>query len=225
VKKVLNIAHRGYTRRHPENTLEAFQDALELDVDGIEFDVQETADGRFFIFHNDDIDGRPILQLRSDEMQRKRIRGKFRIPTLEQALKLCGKGTGLIVELKQVRSLEKLLSMLRDYADTERMALVSFDAELVARMAELAPDIRRGVISDAPLERPSAVTHHTGSSAMGVRCQDLRPDLIAQLHEAGTMAFVWGCPDAASVRKALSFDIDGIISDYPEVVKEVQSAD
>ena len=50
------IAHRGWSGRYPENTLISFEKALELPVDGIEFDLRLTADHEIVVSHNYDVD-------------------------------------------------------------------------------------------------------------------------------------------------------------------------
>jgi glycerophosphoryl diester phosphodiesterase len=217
---VINIAHRGYGRDFPENTLEAFKAALELGSDGIEFDVQETADGEFFIFHNDEIEGTKIADMRAADIREVRIQGKYVIPPLEEALAKCVAAMILIVELKQVQSLEKFLAILRSHINVARVIIVSFDHELISRLAVLAPDIMRAVITNAPVDRPAEITKAVGSAAIGLRCQDVNAESVSRLHRDGTMVFVWGCPDARSVRAVMKFDIDGVISDFPDAVKE-----
>ena len=115
--KIVVIAHRGFHRDFPENTLESFRAAQDLGVDGIEFDVQETADGEFVIHHDDDIGGRSISSLSLAEIAAHRIGGGYRIPVLQEALEAVGRGLVLLVELKKVRSLEKFLAILRRYVD------------------------------------------------------------------------------------------------------------
>ncbi|MGD0354099.1 MAG: glycerophosphodiester phosphodiesterase [Dehalococcoidia bacterium] len=219
-KPVINIAHRGYSRDFPENTLEAFKAALGLGVDGIEFDVQETADGEFFIFHNDDIEGRKISNMQAADIRQIRIRGKYMIPSLEETLALCGAEMILIVELKQVKSLEKFLAMLRGHADIARVVIVSFDCGLISRLAALAPDIMRAVITDRPMDHPEEITTAMGSAAIGLRCRDTNAESVSSLHKDGTMVFVWGCPNAAAIRAVMEFAIDGVISDFPDAVEE-----
>jgi len=51
-KKILVLGHRGYRKKFPENTLLAFSKAFEFGADGIECDVQKSADGVYFIFHD-----------------------------------------------------------------------------------------------------------------------------------------------------------------------------
>ena len=60
MKHVLNIAHRGFTRDFPDNTLESFKAAIGIPVDAIECDVRETADGHFVIFHDAELSGQDI---------------------------------------------------------------------------------------------------------------------------------------------------------------------
>jgi glycerophosphoryl diester phosphodiesterase len=220
MKKIINIAHRGFTRNFPDNTLESFRAALELGVDGVEFDVQETADGEFVIFHDDDCGGKPIASMASDEIREIRVKGKYRVPTLEQTLELLGHAPILIVELKQVRSLDKFLQILRSYTDVTRTVVVSFSRELIARMADLAPDIMRAVITNTGVKDADKITQSTHSMAIGMACRDLNNDVISRLHKEGTMVFVWDCKDAETVHRALTFDIDGVISDVPDVVKQ-----
>ena len=220
MKKIINIAHRGFTRQFPDNTLESFRAALDLGVDGVEFDVQETADGAFFIFHDDDIGGVPISGMAARQMQEVRLQGGCQVPTLEQALQLLGHGPILVVELKQVRSLDSFLQILRAYADFSRTVVVSFDAQLISRLAEEAPDIMRAVITNTGVKKADQITKSTHSMAIGMSCKDLNREVIARLHREQTMVFVWDCTDAASVQRALTFDIDGLISDVPDKVKQ-----
>lgn len=220
MRKIINIAHRGYTRRFPDNTLESFRAALKLGVDGVEFDVQETADGAFFIFHDDDIAGQPIAGMTSAEMLEVRVEGRYKVPTLQEALDLLGRGLILIVELKQVWSLENFIRVLRLHADVSTVVVVSFNADLIARMASLAPDIMRAVITNTGVKKTDEITRSTHSIAIGMSCADLDSGVIRKLHSEGTMVFVWDCTDEDTVRKALSYDIDGVISDVPDMVKE-----
>ena len=51
-----NFAHRGFSGKYPENTMLAFQKAIEVGADGIELDVQLTKDGELVIIHDETID-------------------------------------------------------------------------------------------------------------------------------------------------------------------------
>ena len=53
---MLNIAHRGFSGKYPENTMLAFKKAIEAGADGVEFDVHLTKDGEIVIIHDERID-------------------------------------------------------------------------------------------------------------------------------------------------------------------------
>ncbi len=97
MRNILNIAHRGFHKAFPDNTLEAFEAAIQLGVNGIEFDVQETADNGFVVFHDDKLEGKDITKLFLAEVKNIKLQDKFEIPTLEQALDLCRKQVKLLV--------------------------------------------------------------------------------------------------------------------------------
>lgn len=220
MRNIINIAHRGYTRRFPDNTLESFRAALELGVDGVEFDVQETADGGFFIFHDDIIGGKAIAQSTAKDMQAARVKRRYRIPTLKETLDLLGHGPILLVELKQVWSLHSFLEILRSHADVTRVVIVSFSSELISKLTELAPDIKHAVITNTGVKKAEEITRSTHSMAIGMSCANLDSGVIDKLHAEGTMVFVWDCTGVEGLKKALEFDIDGIISDVPDLVKQ-----
>lgn len=118
---VLNVAHRGASGHHPENTLAAIRGALRLGVDSIELDVQRSRDGALVLVHDTTLarttDARMLYPRRApwsvadfdhDELMRLDAGGwkgpawaGEQIPTLRQALVLAGRSaTDLLLELK-----------------------------------------------------------------------------------------------------------------------------
>ena len=219
MKKTLVIAHRGFHGDFPENTLEAFCAAREIGVDGVEFDVQETADGGFVVFHDDRIEGKSISSLKLEDIEQLRVGGSCRMPTLQQTLEVLGSGLVLLVELKKVRSLEKFLAILRRYVDAAWTILVSFDAELIEKLAVLAPGFQRVVIGEP------AGTRHTVAAAgfRQVPVGMVTADLVKEAHERGDPVFVWDGGEEEDLRRALRCGIDVIMTDRPDAaIREVR---
>jgi glycerophosphoryl diester phosphodiesterase len=221
--KTVVIAHRGFHRDFPENTIEAFRAALDLGADGVEFDVQETADGEFVIHHDDEIRGRSIVSLKLAEMAACRVGGDYRIPTLHEVLEVLGKGLVLLVELKQVRSLEKFLAILRRHVDAAWTVLVSFDAALIEELVVLAPDFPRAVIGE-----PSVMQHYVNvpgtTGFTQVRCDSVRAGLVKEAHARGDLVFAWDCGEEEDLRRALHCGIDIIMTDRPDVaMREIRN--
>jgi len=222
MKHVLNIAHRGFTREFPDNTLEAFEAAIRIPVDGIECDVRETADGRFVMFHDPELSGRDISRMSLAEIEETGLEDGFRVPTLEETLSVCRGRVKLNIELKRVRSPERFLGLVRAGMSPDDVFLTSFNRDLVLEMAELAPEIRRGIITGTPLKDHVALARETQSDALIVMFPHATAGLVTQARGADLAVFVWGLADMAQVRAVLGLEVDGIITDFPdEAAKEL----
>ncbi|MBN8554823.1 MAG: hypothetical protein J0L93_05205 [Deltaproteobacteria bacterium] len=91
MKKILNIAHRGYSSAFPENTMLAFDEAMKAGADGFECDLRLTSDGRVVVFHDDSlkrlcgVEG-SIEKSTWQDLQNIRVKKKEKIPLLEEML-------------------------------------------------------------------------------------------------------------------------------------------
>jgi glycerophosphoryl diester phosphodiesterase len=223
MRKTVVIAHRGFHRDFPENTVEALRAALDLGADGVEFDVQETADGEFVIHHDDDVGGHSISSLSMAEIAVSRVGGGYRIPELQEALEAVGRGLVLLVELKKVRSLEKFLGILRRYVDEAWTVLVSFDAALIEKLAVLAPGFSRAVIREPAGAGYTAAVAGT-AGFMQVSAGMVTAELVKAAHTRGDLVCVWDGGEVEVLRRALRCGIDVIMTDRPDVViKEVRT--
>ena len=125
---MLNIAHRGYTRDWPGNTLEALEAAINLGVDAVEVDVQETRDGGFVLAHDPIIGRRVIREVTLGEVMGVDVGEGCRTPTLEEALDLCRGRVGVVLEFKEVRSLGRIIEVIQASDGEGKVGICSFDA-------------------------------------------------------------------------------------------------
>lgn len=217
---VLNIAHRGFHKNFPDNTLEAFEAAIQLGVDGIELDVRETADRGFVVFHDPKIEGTDIARLSLSDIKNMKLQDTFEIPTLEQVLELCRKRTKLLVELKKAQSLDKFLELLEAKVEPNDVTVISFDKDIISELWFLAPEVRTGSITALPLVDPVKLAQSLHCNGIVVKCPFISERLVEKARVQNLSIFVWGCHDMKAVRKMLTLDIDGIISDFPDQVRE-----
>ncbi len=140
--KTLNIAHRGFTKNFPDNTIESFSAAIKLGVDGIECDVHETADNRFVIFHDGEIEGRRISEMSLADINQVRLRRQYKIPLLEETLELCHKQVLLNLEIKLVYSLDRLLDKIKAVMTPDDLLISSFQSTLVTKLTSGAGSSR-----------------------------------------------------------------------------------
>jgi glycerophosphoryl diester phosphodiesterase len=160
----LAMAHRGFTLQAPENTLPAFQAAIDAGADGIETDVQMTRDGDLVIHHDATIDatsdGTGTIAQMSLEQLRTYDFGAYRgaqwtgtrIPTLDECLDTVHAMKLVNIELKAQASnelpyVEPVVAAIRAHGMAAHVVISSFDHDLIRQVKEIAPDIETGALT------------------------------------------------------------------------------
>src|ERR1700674_257375 len=92
-RRIAVIAHRGEHQAHPENTLAAFQAAIDLGADYFELDVRTTKDGKLVLMHDNTVDRTTkgkgnVVNMTFDEIRALEVKGGGRVPTFDEALSL-----------------------------------------------------------------------------------------------------------------------------------------
>lgn len=140
----LIVAHRGLTLGGPrENTLEAFERAIERGADMIEFDVRRTCDGVLVVQHDPQVRGRSVSGLTYAEL--KAWEHGWHIPRLEEVLRLAAGRVMVYVEPKEAGYEGKILNLVRQYFRPDQFVMASFEDAVVKRLKELAPDVCVGL--------------------------------------------------------------------------------
>lgn len=154
------IAHRGFSARYPENTLLAFQKAIEAGADGIETDLRLSSDEEMICFHNDTLNNRKGVSVSPEsltlsQLQELDIGGGEHIPTLNALLKLSAGKVTLIVEIKyNVKTYKKLCERLIEQIKDklEWVEVSCFEDKVLAYIYTLNPSIRlHKLIQDASI--------------------------------------------------------------------------
>ncbi len=136
----LVLGHRGFPARYPENTLLSFRKALEAGADGIECDVQKTADGRYVIIHDDTVDRTSnghglVASFSLDQLRGFDFGGGERIPSLDEMLALVTPAAYLDLELKHetitLEDFAPLSAALDRAVSRERLMISSFEPALL----------------------------------------------------------------------------------------------
>ncbi len=209
-------AHRG-TMRH-ENTWRGIADALDAGADGVELDLQVSADGVVFVFHDDTLARLGGLEARARAMtwrqlESVRVCGGEPIPSLASVLERWPSGRSLNLELKKggealVNALEGMI------AGREDVVISSFNADMLRSAARLGHP--RGLL----LERPSkAWLHARGAEELGVEWVHLEACLVAdwvleRYAKQGVGVAVWGAESPARERELVEAGIPRIITDF-----------
>jgi glycerophosphoryl diester phosphodiesterase len=232
------VGHRGASALAPENTLEAFQLAVELGCDMLEFDVLDLADGTLVLVH----ELRRSARRRSLDTLRELAPA---VPSLDEALAFCAErlpGIGLQVDLKR-RGIERgVVEALRRHGVFERSWVSTFDAVSLRRLAELEPDLPRsytlprdrfGISKRGPLapvvrgalasvgaslpRRLPELLARARAQALTLHHSIASPAAIERAHALEAAVYVWTVDDPALVERLVRAGADGIITNDPRV--------
>ncbi|MDR1599702.1 MAG: glycerophosphodiester phosphodiesterase [Oscillospiraceae bacterium] len=235
-------AHRGDSYNAPENTLPAFQLAINAGADGIELDAQRTADGVVVICHDDTIDrcsngsGEVALmtleELRQYDFSRGgKAAGGAVIPTLEETLALAApSGLQVNVELKRARRddpglAEAALEVVRASGMMERVVFSSFEMVYLERMRRIAPDARLGILFDQRQRAPWDFAKAIGAEAMHAPLTRARlMEFAKRCHDAGLQVRLWTVDAPSAIERAIRCGVDGVITNRPGLAIKVRGA-
>lgn len=201
IRMTLNFAHRGYSGAYPENTMLAFEKAVEAGADGIELDVQETRDGEVVICHDERVDrttdgiGR-VKDLTFQAIRKLDASAHFQtkgkknlIPTLEEYFEMI-RDTNLItnIEMKTgnyeyLAMEQKVCDMIYRYQLQEKVIVSSFNHYTILRMKERAPKLKYGFLTEDWIIDVWQYLKQHGIPCLHPNFHNLTPEIVGKLHE------------------------------------------
>ncbi|NKB88422.1 MAG: glycerophosphodiester phosphodiesterase [Acidobacteria bacterium] len=230
---VLVIAHRGASGAAPENTIAAFELAIEQGADFIEIDVQESADGEVMVVHDSDLMkiGRqplPIWSTTADELRGVDIGSWFapnfanqRVPTLAEVLELSRGRVRVMIELKyygrEVRLEERFVEEVERLGMADQIVAMSLKYDAVTKLKTLRPDWRVGLLTARALGDLTT----TSADFLAVNHAIVGPAFINRARAAGQDVYVWTINDSLNMSRMISQGVDGIITDFPDRTRDV----
>jgi glycerophosphoryl diester phosphodiesterase len=223
----LVIAHRGASQDAPENTLAAFELAIEQRSDMIETDIHLTADGRLAIWHDDAIDGIPVGKLTLESLRARLPQ----LPTLEETLEACGRRIPFNLELKQagkrdyVGIEERVLEVVERASLVEPPLFSSFGADVLTRLRERDPKARLGVLVSASQARRGGVEERARSLAAEAIHPALRiatEQVVKGYQRAGYRVNVYTVDDPSQQMRLMDWGVDGIFTNRPAQLRALR---
>lgn len=239
-KQVSNVAHRGATAYSPENTIAAFDLAVDMKADYIEIDVQRSKDGELVLIHDTTVDRTTdgtgkvgdltLEQLRSldaGSWKGEQFAGEP-IPTFEEILDLYRGKVGILIELKapelypgiEEQVAAALIERNLDKPQNEKIIIQSFNFESMKKMDQLLPQVPIGVLTsnraDTTLEALQEFSTYADwfNPSYGI----VTEELVNQVHSLGMQIGSWTVRSQEAADFLFEMGVDAIISDYPDYV-------
>lgn len=223
---MLKIAHRGARGYEPENTLKSFQKALDLHADGIELDVHLSSDGHLIVIHDETIDRTTngkgsVNTFTLAELKTFLIDDQYEIPTLKEVFDLVNKKCLINIELKGLGTADKVAALIEEYIADQNwnyghFIVSSFNWDLLQETSNLNSNIAIGVLTEEDVEKALAFAEVIEAHAIHPDYQLLNLENVQEMQEKGFLVLPWTVNDTEDIQKIKSYQVDGIISDFPD---------
>jgi glycerophosphoryl diester phosphodiesterase len=234
----LVVAHRGASGYAPENTYAAFNLAVKMGADMIEMDIHPTSDGKLVVIHDDKVDRTTDGHGKVSEIPYRQIKelnaaAKFPdrdpepVPLFSDVLSKYSGTIDIMVEVKHGSSIypgveKEVVKQVSDQGATDRVEIISFDAEALKRIREESSQIKLGIvfvgnmISFADMYQGRVEALH-GSWDFVSKGQ------INYAKQKNFYTFLWTPNTEDEISTCLSYEPDGIVSNFPDKVKRLEN--
>ena len=240
-------AHRGASAERPENTMPAFERALEAGADALEMDVHLTKDGVLIVAHDDTAQrtcGVPLAWSELDLTDAQRLDAGWGFVSRDGSRPFAGKGihvptfehvlrefptTQINVDLKGEASVDAMLALLQRLGAEQRVTLASFQLKTIVEVR------RRGFHGETSLSQsevasllglPAVLWRQlplTGNAAQVPTRQGPirfdRPAFVAKCHNVGLRVDYWVVDDRGEAARLLELGADGIMTNDPAALR------
>ncbi len=216
------IAHRGFSGRHPENTLRAFRAAEELGVDLVECDVHRSIDGALVVIHDATLDRTtngqgPVRERTLQELKALDAGEGERLPTLEEVLEAVK--LPVVVEIKTPEAVPGLIALYRARPELrERLWPISFGHALVRALTQEVPGLTAGVLyAGAPIE-PWLLAEKAGAQILLPALETVSREEVEAAHAHGLHLSIWTADTEQEFAFCQDIGVDGIATNRPDLL-------
>lgn len=227
------IAHRGANADAPENTLAAFQLAMDQSADGIELDVMLSGDGQVVVIHDDTVDRTTNGTGRVREMSLKQLQSLDAgegecIPALKDVLAQFGGKCLINIELKNFSSIfdalpYKVAELILQYKLVESVIVSSFNPFNFRRIRRCLPEVKTGLLTQSRQAR-LRLWRLFKYDALHPHFSDVDQALVSAMHRENRQVNVWTVDDPEEITRLAALKVDSIITNRPKRAREVLEA-
>ena len=237
----LRIAHRGASLVAPENTLAAFEAAIQEGVDLIGIDVHASRDGELVVIHDASLDRTtdrtgaiaeiPLASLREADAG-SWFDPKFadqRVPMLTEVLDLARHRVPVLIEVKAEHLSQTLLQQVEAAGASDEVVIQSFHADTIRCVKQINPSVPtallKGRLPDA-LSRSARLyvareVLAVGANALAIWHEALTPGLFEHMRLCAISVWVWTVDDELAMSDKANLGVQGIISNDPQRLNRV----
>ena len=220
---MLRIGHRGARGHAPENTLSGIERAIELAAEAVEIDVQITRDGELVLMHDKRVDRTTngsgyVRELTLREIRNLDAGMGEHVPTLAEALDLARGRVELIVELIDPTIGTVVVGEVEKLGRPEEILYASFHHRSLLELRAIRPSSRTVALLEAVPVDHTGFVRDARATHVGLSIESLTPAFVKSLQEDQRVVLVYTVNDPRDVVWLSEIGVDGVISDFPEIV-------
>jgi glycerophosphoryl diester phosphodiesterase len=236
------FAHRGASAHAPENTLAAFELALEQGADAIELDAKLSADGHVVVIHDATVDRTTGAHGRVKDMSLAELRvlsaGSFfsshfsteKIPMLEEVFEALGKRLFVNVELTNYNTprdhlVESVCLLVKKFNLQKHVLFSSFYGSNLSKAHSYLSDVPCGLLALNGMLGAWARSFGFAFgkyAALHLNLADVTREQIQRVHRLKGRAHVWTVNPEVDIRRLFGWGVDGIFTDDPQLAVRVR---
>ena len=227
INDILLIAHRGASKLAPENTLKAFQKAINLNADYVEFDVHGTKDGQLVIMHDDDTSRTTgqkgkISEMTLEELKQLDCGEGEKIPTLQELIDIAKGKIGLQLEIKAQGFAQPIVDALKKADLIDSTIISSFDHNELLQVQKIEPKLKLGALV-LGIKKKSTIKEAIENHFYAVHplYKFISGGFIENAHENNIKVNAWTVDTPSGIKKLVKRGIDGIITNDLVTAKKV----
>lgn len=236
--ELLNItqitSHRGSSKYCPENTMSAFNQAVDEMTDCIEIDIRQTLDGEFVIMHdlslkrttgvNQNVNMLTLEQIKeldAGSWKSSEYKGE-KVPELSEVLDFAHGTVRLNIELKtsenDIDFAKKLVELIEEYGMEDECVVSSFDYKVLKEIKALNENIKTGYILSVAYGDYYTMDY---VDFFSVNYSFVNSEMVIRAHDAGKKVSAWTVNSKKILKQMIDAGVDDIITDNPLLAREV----
>ncbi len=233
------IAHRGFSSVAPENTLIAFQKAIESGVEYFELDIYKTKDGKIVVIHDATVDRTSsnntkgeIAKMTSGDLAavrvgyEKKFKQKYKnekLPTLKEALELAKGKIKVCIEVKVYGVEKEVMEIVNEVGVNDGVIIFSFYYPVIARIRQLDKNIPtlylKGKANQLDIDYATAIDANAIGVGSGTR---ITRELLDYAHDKGIELWQWTVDDEDKMKQLIELGLDGLITNFPDKALKIR---
>lgn len=226
------IAHRGASGYTTENTIDSALKAIDLNTDAIEIDIQPTSDNHIVVFHDKTTQRLTnknfiISETTFNDLSKLKVNDSHNIPELSDILKLLPPDINLFIEIKEYSEIDYpiFISVLKNEIERsekqKQCIIISFSIDILIFIKNVMPEVICYIVADElhNIEKTIQLCKKYNFEGLDLKSSMITSDIVDKLRANNLNIFAWTVNSQDETQRLKSLDIDGITTDFPDLIR------